>query len=146
MSGILTRIILRVPPPLYAPTTTFYHKTFSLPLTLATETTASLTASEGVTIVVTCEEEGEQTDPSFASPGGTGGLDPPAFPPPSDRPMLQFDVECVQSTLLQALSNGGELDGPIKHPAHGKVAVVKDPSGGRVGMWEKIGDIRDVTG
>jgi predicted enzyme related to lactoylglutathione lyase len=60
--------------------------------------------------------------------------------------MLQFDVLSVQDSLLLALSNGGTMDGPVKHPAHGKVVVVKDPSGRRVGMWEKVGDMRDVTG
>ena len=35
------------------------------------------------------------------------------------------------------MQHGGEMEGPIKYPVHGKVATVKDPSGRLIGMWEK---------
>lgn len=42
-----------------------------------------------------------------------------------------------QDCLLAAMQHGGEMEGPIKYPVHGKVATVKDPSGRLIGMWEK---------
>jgi predicted enzyme related to lactoylglutathione lyase len=129
--GLLTRIILRTPSSHFFPVTNFYHKTFSLPIVNATEVTANIQASENVTLTVTTED--------YTQTEGDGGEGEDGF-------LLQFDVKDIQASLMIAMENGGEMDGPIKHPAHGKVVVVKDPTGRKVGIWEKVGGFGDVTG
>lgn len=39
-------------------------------------------------------------------------------------PFLHFDVDDMDTTVVRCLSLGATLDGPIKYPAHGKVASV----------------------
>lgn len=51
-------------------------------------------------------------------------------------PILQFDVEDMDTVVQQVLMQGGRLDGPIKYPVEGRVASVRSPDGHMVGLFE----------
>ncbi|KAH7423689.1 hypothetical protein KP509_12G068900 [Ceratopteris richardii] len=51
---------------------------------------------------------------------------------------LSFDVEDLNSTITKLLSMGAELDGPIKHEIHGKVAAVRCLDGHMLGLYEPV--------
>lgn len=51
-------------------------------------------------------------------------------------PILSFDVDDMESTITQCLQHGGNLDGPIQYPAHGKVATIRGPCGHMIGLYE----------
>ncbi|KAF0901526.1 hypothetical protein E2562_003507 [Oryza meyeriana var. granulata] len=50
--------------------------------------------------------------------------------------MLSFTVPDINSTVTKLLSLGAELDGPIKHEIHGKVAAVRCIDGHMLGLFE----------
>lgn len=45
--------------------------------------------------------------------------------------MTDFD-----NTIYRLLKMGAVLDGPIKHPVHGKVAALRAPDGHMIGLYE----------
>lgn len=51
---------------------------------------------------------------------------------------LSFDVTDLDSTITKLLSMGAELDGPIKHEIHGKVAAVRCLDGHMLGLYEPV--------
>ena len=53
-------------------------------------------------------------------------------------PQLHFETRAFDATLVRCLQHGGRLDGPVKHPAFGKVASLRSPDGVMVGLIEKI--------
>ena len=55
-------------------------------------------------------------------------------------PLINFQVEDLDSVIPQLLMHGAELDGPIKYPRHGKVAVLRSPDGHMVGISELLPD------
>lgn len=55
-------------------------------------------------------------------------------------PFLCFDVMDMDSTVVRLLQLGASLDGPIKHPAYGKVSL-----GMATGVWSHAtGDAGEV--
>lgn len=51
-------------------------------------------------------------------------------------PLLNFQVNDMDSTIAQCVQMGGHLDGPIQYPAHGKVAALRTPDGHMIGLYE----------
>ena len=51
-------------------------------------------------------------------------------------PLLNFEVEDMDSTVAKCVQLGGCLDGPIQYPAHGKVAALRSPDGHMIGLYE----------
>uniref|UniRef100_A0A7S0Z6T4 VOC domain-containing protein n=1 Tax=Hemiselmis tepida TaxID=464990 RepID=A0A7S0Z6T4_9CRYP len=57
-------------------------------------------------------------------------------------PMLQFEVDDMDATIVRALSLGGALDGPIKYPPTGKAACLRAPGGQMIGLFEPNLDLK----
>ena len=51
-------------------------------------------------------------------------------------PFLNFTVNDFDTTLYRLLGMGATLDGPVKHPHHGKVAALRAPDGHMIGLQE----------
>ncbi|GAB9468559.1 Glyoxalase-like domain [Globisporangium polare] len=51
-------------------------------------------------------------------------------------PFLNFDIQDLSDTIPRLLMMGAIMDGPIKYPAHGKVAAVRSPDGVMIGLYE----------
>lgn len=51
-------------------------------------------------------------------------------------PILNFEVDDMDTTVAKCVQMGGHLDGPIQYPAHGKVAVLRSPDGHMIGLYE----------
>lgn len=51
-------------------------------------------------------------------------------------PVLQFQVENMDDIIAKCVQLGGNLDGPIQYPAHGKIAALRSPDGHMVGLYE----------
>lgn len=51
-------------------------------------------------------------------------------------PFLSFDVDDMDGTIARCAQMGGNLDGPIQYPAHGKVATLRAPDGQMIGLYE----------
>ncbi|TYZ59538.1 hypothetical protein PybrP1_003456 [[Pythium] brassicae (nom. inval.)] len=51
-------------------------------------------------------------------------------------PFLNFDTQDLSDTIPRLLMLGAIMDGPIKYPAHGKVAAVRSPDGVMIGLYE----------
>ncbi len=51
-------------------------------------------------------------------------------------PLLQFQVQDMDTTIAKCVQLGGQLDGPIQYPAHGKVAALRSPEGHMIGLYE----------
>ncbi|CAA6671583.1 unnamed protein product [Spirodela intermedia] len=50
--------------------------------------------------------------------------------------MLSFTVADVNSTVTKLMALGAELDGPIKHEIHGKIASMRCIDGHVLGLYE----------
>ncbi|XP_054777362.1 uncharacterized protein LOC129285634 [Prosopis cineraria] len=50
--------------------------------------------------------------------------------------LLSFTVTDINSTVTKLMSLGAELDGPIKHEIHGKVAAMRCIDGHVLGLYE----------
>jgi len=42
----------------------------------------------------------------------------------------------MDSVIATSVQMGGNLDGPIQYPAHGKVATMRTPDGHMIGLYE----------
>lgn len=51
-------------------------------------------------------------------------------------PLLQFQVENMDDVIAKCVQLGGNLDGPIQYPAHGKIAALRSPDGHMIGIYE----------
>ncbi|CCI39681.1 unnamed protein product [Albugo candida] len=51
-------------------------------------------------------------------------------------PFLNFNIENMDDLIPRLLTLGATLDGPIKYPAHGKIAAVRSPDGVMIGLYE----------
>ena len=51
-------------------------------------------------------------------------------------PLLQFQVENMDEVIARCVQLGGNLDGPIQYPAHGKIAALRSPDGHMIGVYE----------
>ena len=51
-------------------------------------------------------------------------------------PLLSFEVQDMDGTIVKCMERGAHLDGPIQYPAHGKVAAIRTPDGHMVGLYE----------
>ncbi|CAH9058804.1 unnamed protein product [Cuscuta europaea] len=52
--------------------------------------------------------------------------------------LISFTVSDINNTVTKLLTLGAELDGPIKHEIHGKVAAVRCADGHMVGLHEPV--------
>ena len=100
----------------------FFRDGLGLPVTVASETFAEINAG-GVVIGLKSSESAAACTTGYS-------------------PLLQFDVDDMDTTVVRALSLGGTLDGPIKYPAHGKVACLRAPGGQMIGLYEPNMDLR----
>ncbi|XP_057784260.1 uncharacterized protein LOC131001698 isoform X2 [Salvia miltiorrhiza] len=50
--------------------------------------------------------------------------------------LLSFTVTDINSTVTKLMTLGAELDGPIKHEIHGKVAAMRSADGHVLGLYE----------
>ena len=53
-------------------------------------------------------------------------------------PLLQFQVENMDQVIAKCVQLGGNLDGPIQYPAHGKIAALRSPDGHMIGIYEPV--------
>mmetsp|Transcript_20286 Transcript_20286/g.56435 ORF Transcript_20286/g.56435 Transcript_20286/m.56435 type:complete len:142 (-) Transcript_20286:950-1375(-) len=53
-------------------------------------------------------------------------------------PLLQFQVEDMDKVVARCVQLGGNLDGPIQYPAHGKIAALRSPDGHMIGIYEPV--------
>uniref|UniRef100_A0A7S4ACU9 VOC domain-containing protein n=1 Tax=Pseudo-nitzschia australis TaxID=44445 RepID=A0A7S4ACU9_9STRA len=53
-------------------------------------------------------------------------------------PLLQFQVENMDRVIAKCVQLGGNLDGPIQYPAHGKIAALRSPDGHMIGIYEPV--------
>ena len=53
------------------------------------------------------------------------------------HPQLLLEVAAFDALLYRLLAAGGRLDGPVKHPAFGKVASLRSVDGAMLGLLEK---------
>lgn len=60
-------------------------------------------------------------------------------------PILQFQVANMDACITKCVQLGGQLDGPIQYPAHGKMAVVRSPDGHMIGIYEPASVDDDTT-
>eukprot|EP00887_Chlorella_sp_A99_P002096 scaffold21.g2096.t1 len=51
-------------------------------------------------------------------------------------PVLSFDVEDLQDTLMRCLSLGAQMDGAIQHSPRGTVAALRGPDGHMISLIE----------
>lgn len=51
-------------------------------------------------------------------------------------PTLQFEVRDMDTIVAKCVQLGGNLDGPIQYPAHGKIAAIRSPCGHMIGLYE----------
>uniref|UniRef100_M4BI01 Uncharacterized protein n=1 Tax=Hyaloperonospora arabidopsidis (strain Emoy2) TaxID=559515 RepID=M4BI01_HYAAE len=51
-------------------------------------------------------------------------------------PFLNFDISDLSDAVPRLLMLGAIMDGPIKYPAHGKVAALRSPDGVMIGLYE----------
>ncbi|KAL4452368.1 hypothetical protein ABPG75_008030 [Micractinium tetrahymenae] len=51
-------------------------------------------------------------------------------------PVLAFDVDDLQATLMRCLERGASMDGAIQHSPHGKVAALRAPDGVMISLVE----------
>jgi predicted enzyme related to lactoylglutathione lyase len=51
-------------------------------------------------------------------------------------PLLNFEVQDMDTTIAKCVQLGGHLDGPIQYPAHGKVAALRTPDDHMIGLYE----------
>mmetsp|Transcript_53193 Transcript_53193/g.59443 ORF Transcript_53193/g.59443 Transcript_53193/m.59443 type:complete len:133 (+) Transcript_53193:35-433(+) len=51
-------------------------------------------------------------------------------------PLLQFQVENMDDVITKCVQLGGNLDGPIQYPAHGKIVALRTPDGHMIGIYE----------
>ncbi|EKX42364.1 hypothetical protein GUITHDRAFT_164159 [Guillardia theta CCMP2712] len=56
-------------------------------------------------------------------------------------PFLNFEVDDIDGAISRLIYHGGSLDGPIKYPAHGKVAAVQAPCGHMISLFEPNSDL-----
>ncbi|KAK7251398.1 hypothetical protein RIF29_34551 [Crotalaria pallida] len=52
--------------------------------------------------------------------------------------LLSFTVTDINSTVTKLMALGAELDGPIKHEIHGKVAAMRCLDGHVLGLYEPV--------
>ncbi|KAL8170694.1 hypothetical protein V2J09_022498 [Rumex salicifolius] len=64
---------------------------------------------------------------------------------PSEHPvekdyssLLSFTVPDINSTVTKLMALGAELDGPINHEIHGKVAAIRCLDGHMIGLYEPL--------
>lgn len=50
--------------------------------------------------------------------------------------LLSFTVNDINDTVTKLITLGAELDGPIKHESHGKVAALRCLDGHVIGIYE----------
>jgi predicted enzyme related to lactoylglutathione lyase len=55
-------------------------------------------------------------------------------------PLLNFDIDNMDSTVTKAINQGAILDGPIKYAAYGKIAALRSPDGHMIGIFEPVRD------
>ncbi|WCJ26425.1 Lactoylglutathione lyase / glyoxalase I family protein [Euphorbia peplus] len=53
-------------------------------------------------------------------------------------PMLSFTVADINTSVKKLMALGAELDGPIKHEIHGKVAAIRCIDGHILGLYEPV--------
>lgn len=58
--------------------------------------------------------------------------------PKAHSPFLSFTVPDLYGTVTKLAALGGELDGPIKHEIHGKVAAMRCLDGHIIGLYEPL--------
>ena len=51
-------------------------------------------------------------------------------------PILNFDVEDMDTCIANAMNMGASLDGPIRYPTYGKVAAIRSPDGHMIGLFQ----------
>ncbi|KAI7844177.1 hypothetical protein COHA_002312 [Chlorella ohadii] len=97
----------------------FYEQGLGLPVKVVTERWAELTAGRSTLALKAADGE------AYCTTGYS--------------PVLTFDVEDLQSTLVRCLERGATMDGAIQHSPHGKVAALRGPDGVMISLVETGG-------
>ena len=112
----------------------FYHKAVGLPVLRVTDEWAELSASGGDASGVTLQ--------IVAANAASGE----AALSTGYSPLLTFSVTDMDTTIAACVQAGGNLDGPIQYPAHGKVAALRSPHGHMIGLYEPAAVSTPTTG
>jgi predicted enzyme related to lactoylglutathione lyase len=96
--------------------TEFYHSALGLSLLRVTDDWAEL-SSDTVTISLQGVTSEAQVSTGYS-------------------PLLNFEIDDMDDTIVKCMQMGGHLDGPIQYPAHGKIAAVRSPDGHMIGLYE----------
>lgn len=123
----LSRLVLFIRPPLLPSSASFYSSVLSLPLLRSTASFAELRCpGSGVSLTLTASDSESTLSTGYS-------------------PFLTFTVPSLDHAVSTACQLGGELDGPVKFPAHGKVATLRTPDGHMLGLYEPVEDLGGVT-
>ena len=55
-------------------------------------------------------------------------------------PLMNFDIDDMDRTVMNAIDKGAILDGPIKYTTYGKIAALRSPDGHMIGIFEPMRD------
>ena len=106
--------------------TEFYHSVLGMSILRVTDdfaelATSSTTATAGEGGGVTISLQGVSSEAQVST---------------GYSPILNFDIDDMDSTIVKCMQLGAHLDGPIQYPAHGKVAAIRSPDGHMIGLYE----------
>merc|ERR1711865_57265 len=116
---MLRNVMLLVRPTRFESAVKFYNLGLGLPIRGLSDSWAELDAGGDMSIVVQ-SVEGEAACSTGYSP------------------LINFEVADLAATIPELLMQGAELDGPIKYPRQGKVAVLRSPDGHMIGISESV--------
>jgi predicted enzyme related to lactoylglutathione lyase len=51
-------------------------------------------------------------------------------------PLIHFEIQNMDETIVRLLQLGGRLDGPIQHEVYGKLVSLRAPEGPIIGLYE----------
>ncbi|KAI3438224.1 hypothetical protein D9Q98_000661 [Chlorella vulgaris] len=94
----------------------FYGDGLGLPVKVVTERWAELAAGSSTLALKATDGE------AYCSTGYS--------------PVLAFNVEDLQATLMRCLQQGATMDGSVQHSPHGKVAALRAPDGVMISLVE----------
>ena len=97
----------------------FYHSVLGLPVVRVTEFWAELQGNHGLSLALQAVHSESQLSQGYS-------------------PLLNFEVNDMDTTIAKCVQMGGHLDGPIQYPAHGKVAALRAPDGHMIGLYEPV--------
>nr|CCA15665.1 hypothetical protein PITG_11022 [Albugo laibachii Nc14]CCA16271.1 hypothetical protein PITG_11022 [Albugo laibachii Nc14] len=97
--------------------TRFFQSGLGLPLIKATESFAEFDTKSGVPLCIKLAQNEAVCSTGYS-------------------PFLNFNIDNMDDLIPRLLTMGATMDGPIKYPAHGKIASIRSPDGVMIGLYE----------